>query len=85
MELIDSPMSERQFGYRRVYRERIATWYNGFLHVALIYLIGFASRANIGANRNNTSAVPPGDCGISSAPFDAHGLTQGNFFACRCK
>ncbi len=43
MELANSPMNERQFGYREVYRERIATWYNGFLHVALIYIIGLGS------------------------------------------
>lgn len=43
MELSDSKMGERQFNYRDVYRSRIATWYNGFLHVALIYLIGFGA------------------------------------------
>lgn len=41
MELVISPMSERQRGYRQIYRERIATWYNGWLHVAIIYIIGF--------------------------------------------
>lgn len=43
MELANSPMSERQFNYRQIYRERIATWYNGFLHVALIYTIGLSA------------------------------------------
>jgi len=40
MELTSSPMSDRQRQYREQYRERIATWYNGWLHVAVIYLIG---------------------------------------------
>ena len=40
MELANSPMDERQRIYREVYRERIAAWYNGYLHVAIIYLIG---------------------------------------------
>ena len=43
MELTESPMSERQRGYRDVYRQRIATWYNGYLHVAIIYTIGFGA------------------------------------------
>ena len=36
-------MSERQRLYREVYRERIALWYNGWLHVAIIYTIGFGA------------------------------------------
>ena len=43
LEIDDSPMNERQRGYRRLYRERIATWYNGYLHVAVIYTIGFCA------------------------------------------
>jgi hypothetical protein len=43
MELSESPMSERQRKYRETYRERIATWYNGPLHVAVIYTIGIAA------------------------------------------
>ena len=43
MELASSPMTERQRNYRQVYRERIATWYNGWLHVAVIYTIGVAA------------------------------------------
>jgi len=43
MELTASPMTDRQREYRKVYRERIATWYNGWLHVAIIYTIGFAA------------------------------------------
>ncbi len=40
MELLNSPMTERQLNYRQIYRQRIATWYDGFLHVLLIYAIG---------------------------------------------
>jgi hypothetical protein len=43
MELAQSNMTERQRSYRQVYRERIATWYNGWLHIAVIYSIGFAA------------------------------------------
>lgn len=43
MELTQSDMTERQRLYRQVYRERIASWYNGWLHVAVIYGIGLAA------------------------------------------
>lgn len=43
MELVNSPMTRRQFDYRQIYRERVAAWYNGFLHVALIYTIGLGA------------------------------------------
>ena len=43
MELTDSPMTERQRTYRAEYRSRIAGWYNGFLHVAVIYTIGLTA------------------------------------------
>jgi hypothetical protein len=33
-------LSERQANFRREYRSRIAGWYNGYFHVAVIYLIG---------------------------------------------
>jgi hypothetical protein len=45
MELAASPMSDRQRGYRQVYRERIASWYSGALHVAVIYTIGLTAMA----------------------------------------
>ncbi len=45
MELAKSPMSERQRTYREVYRDRIAAWYNGYLHIAIIYTIGFCAMA----------------------------------------
>ena len=43
MELTSSDMSDRQRGYRETYRARVAGWYNGWLHVAIIYTIGFAA------------------------------------------
>ena len=43
MELVNSPMSDRQRAYRAQYRERIASWYDGWLHVAVIYVIGLAA------------------------------------------
>src|SRR5262249_34529300 len=43
MELAQSPMTARQLGYRREYRARIAGWYDGWVHVAVIYTIGAAA------------------------------------------
>lgn len=43
MELSSSPMNDRQHAYRAVYRQRINGWYNGYLHVAMIYSIGALS------------------------------------------
>ena len=43
MEIANSPMNERQRTYRQVYRDRIAAWYNGYLHIAIIYAIGFCA------------------------------------------
>ena len=43
LELTDSGMSERQRGYRATYRERVAGWYNGWLHVVIIYTIGLTA------------------------------------------
>ena len=40
MELVTSAMSDRQRAYRAEYRRRINGWYNGALHVAVIYAIG---------------------------------------------
>ncbi len=55
MELTATPMSERQRKYRATYRERVAGWYNGWLHVLIIYTIGFTAlyvyTANIHAVR----------------------------------
>jgi hypothetical protein len=41
MELAVTNMTERQRHYRSNYRNRVAGWYNGWLHVAVIYTIGF--------------------------------------------
>lgn len=43
MELVDSGMTDRQRRYRANYRQRIAGWYNGWLHTAVIYTIGFTA------------------------------------------
>jgi hypothetical protein len=43
MELATTPMTERQRKYRENYRERVAGWYNGWLHILLIYTIGFTA------------------------------------------
>jgi hypothetical protein len=43
MELASSRMTERQRQYRVIYRQRVAGWYNGFLHIAIIYVIGFTA------------------------------------------
>jgi hypothetical protein len=43
MELAKTPMTERQRKYRENYRVRVAGWYNGWLHIALIYIIGFTA------------------------------------------
>ena len=36
-------MSERQMNFRKEYRSRIAGWYNGYVHVAVIYIIGLTA------------------------------------------
>src|SRR3954451_16649945 len=43
MELAVSNMSERQRRYRANYRQRVAGWYNGLLHIAIIYTIGLTA------------------------------------------
>lgn len=43
MELATTEMSDRQRAFRGEYRSRIAGWYNGWLHIAVIYTIGFAA------------------------------------------
>ena len=43
MELAKSNMSDRQRKYRDTYRGRINNWYNGWLHVAVIYLLGLGA------------------------------------------
>ena len=40
MELTTTPMTDRQRGYRDTYRSRIVGWYNGYIHIAVIYIIG---------------------------------------------
>ena len=43
LEIASSDMSDRQRGYRDTYRTRITGWYNGWLHVLVIYTIGFTA------------------------------------------
>ncbi|HYZ22196.1 MAG TPA: hypothetical protein VE690_08575, partial [Rhodopila sp.] len=42
-ELAVTNMSARQRTYRANYRRRVAGWYNGFLHIAIIYTIGLTA------------------------------------------
>jgi hypothetical protein len=42
-EVTVTNMSERQQAYRASYRQRLAGWYNGFLHIAIIYTIGLTA------------------------------------------
>jgi hypothetical protein len=53
MELATTPMTERQRKYRDNYRERVAGWYNGWLHILLIYTIGFTALYVYIANLHN--------------------------------
>ncbi len=50
MELTSTAMSQRQRAYRATYRERVAGWYNGWLHVFIIYTIGFTALYIYGSN-----------------------------------
>ena len=36
-------LGEKQKAFRQNYRSRIAGWYNGMLHVAVIYIIGITA------------------------------------------
>jgi hypothetical protein len=56
MELAISKMTERQRNYRSNYRSRVAGWYNGWLHVAVIYAIGFTGLYIYTSNINNLHA-----------------------------
>ena len=53
MEITTSPMTDRQRRYRATYRERIAGWYNGWIHVVVIYVIGFTALSVYFANISN--------------------------------
>jgi hypothetical protein len=50
MELAVSAMTDRQRQYRANYRQRVAGWYNGWLHVLIIYTIGFTALYIYGSN-----------------------------------
>jgi hypothetical protein len=53
MELASTEMTERQRNYRANYRYRIAGWYNGWLHVFVIYVIGFTALSIYFGNVSN--------------------------------
>ena len=36
-------MTDRQLGFRKEYRSRIAGWYNGYLHILVVYAIGLTA------------------------------------------
>ena len=36
-------LGEKQKAFRQNYRSRIAGWYNGIIHVAVIYIIGITA------------------------------------------
>src|SRR5680860_690051 len=53
MEFPNSLMKDRQRNYRELFRSRLAGWYNGWLHVAVIYIIGFTAVYIYVANLNS--------------------------------
>ncbi|ACI93972.1 fatty acid hydroxylase [Afipia carboxidovorans OM5] len=55
MELTSSPMMDKQRKYRATYRDRIAGWYNGWLHVAVISIIGAAALSVYIGNIHNVA------------------------------
>src|SRR5471032_1425536 len=57
MKLSLTSMSDRQRKYRQTYRERVTGWYNGWLHIALIYTIGFTELYIYTANLESVTAV----------------------------
>ncbi|MEI6202485.1 MAG: fatty acid hydroxylase family protein, partial [Enhydrobacter sp.] len=57
MELSATSMSDRQRKYRETYRQRVTGWYNGWLHIALIYTIGFTELYIYTANLKNVTAL----------------------------
>ena len=56
MEIVESSMLDRQRNYRRQYRERIAGWYNGWLHVLVIYVIGLTAEYVCVSNIHSVAA-----------------------------
>ena len=57
MEIVNSSMLEKQKKFRQKYRTEIDGWYNGVLHVAIIYTIGFISLYYYFAHVNNTKPI----------------------------
>ena len=54
-------MTDRQLGFRKEYRSRIAGWYNGYLHILVVYAIGltalyiYTSHIDIEAGNNRVN------------------------------
>ena len=82
MELSSSPMTERQRNYRANYRYRIAGWYNGWLHVVVIYVIGFTALSIYFANVSDLRWWELGDRAgdFSCSPISS----SGGFTASSC-
>lgn len=57
MELATTPMTDRQRDYRETYRSRVTGWYNGWLHVFVIYTIGLTSLYIYISNMKGISAL----------------------------
>lgn len=53
MELQSTMMKERQRRYRKEYRHRLAGWYHGWLHLAIIAISGFTALYIYAANLRN--------------------------------
>ena len=55
-------MADKQLNFRQDYRTRIAGWYNGYVHIAVIYVIGgtalFIYAQHMGRNRVGMATIP---------------------------
>jgi hypothetical protein len=77
MELVNTIMGKRQRKYRATYRERVAGWYNGWLHVMIIYLAGSIALYIYGANTVNVQwwewlALPFGFVSYQTSEYILH-------------
>lgn len=81
MELPVSIMRDRQRGYRDIYRERVTGWYNGWLHMMIIYITGFSALYVYGSNVKNVLwwewlALPLGFMSYQTAEYLLHVLAM---------
>lgn len=77
MELVNTIMGQRQRKYREMYRERVSGWYNGWLHVMIIYLAGSSALYIYGANTVNVQwwewlALPFGFISYQASEYILH-------------